>query len=172
MVSPGRNVANIVDMSRLKVKLSIAEDQIGKVRQKQPVLVRVDADTASVLPGVVYTVGSKSESTTGHTYPVEVLIENDKNHILKVGMFVRTEIAVRSYSDALTIQKEQLVGDVSTPQVYVVENNIAHLRKVQLGVQAGGSHQVVSGLVAGEVLVSFGQKNLKDGAPVVSAEKK
>ena len=57
-------------------------------------------------------------------------------------------------------------GDESAPKVFVVENNVARLRPVTLGVRAADRYQVLDGLKSGDLVVSFGQKGLKDGTPV------
>lgn len=166
MVAPGREVANVVDISNVKVKLSIEESQIGKIRLNQPVILRVDPAPGRTFEGTIYTIGSKTETPTGHSYPVEVVVHNKDLNVLKVGMFARVDIKTNSASGAITISKESLVGDEANPAVYVVENGVARLRTVRLGLRAGDMYQVLEGLKPGDLVVSFGQKGLKDGAPV------
>jgi membrane fusion protein (multidrug efflux system) len=165
-VSPGREVANIVDISKVKVKISIPEEQIGLIRLKQPAVLRIDSDPSTEFKGMVYTAGSKTESPNGHSYPVEVIVENKNVSVLKVGMFARVSIQIRTAPNALVISKESLVNEDSGPQVYVVENHIAKLRSVKLGIRSGDKVQVTGGLKQGELVISFGQKKLKDGSPV------
>ncbi len=166
MVSPGREVANVVDISNVKVKLSIEEGQIGKIRLNQPVTLRVDPAPDRTFEGTIYTIGSKTETQTGHSYPVEVVVRNKDLIVLKVGMFARVDIRTNSAVNALTISKESLVGAEGNPAVYVVEDSVARLRTVRLGLRSGDSYQVLDGLKQGDLVVSFGQKNLKDGSLV------
>ena len=114
----------------------------------------------------MYTVGSKSESPVGHSYPVEIVVDGAAGRALKVGMFVRAEITVQTIPHALTIAKEQLAADAAMPSVYVVENNVAHLRPVKLGIHSADRYQIVNGVREGEQLISFGLKKIKDGAQV------
>jgi membrane fusion protein (multidrug efflux system) len=166
MVSPGKEIANVVDISSVKIRLSISEDQIGFIHLKQPVALRVDSHPGETFEGSVYTVGSKTESPTGHTYPVEVVVQNRKANALKVGMFGRVDIMTSAASNALTISKESLVGDESDPKVFIVEQNVAHLRSIALGLRTSDRVQVVKGLKQGELVVSFGQRDLKEGTAV------
>ncbi|MEW6511238.1 MAG: efflux RND transporter periplasmic adaptor subunit [Bacteroidota bacterium] len=166
MVSPGREVANIVDISTVKVKLSIPEEEVGKLRLGQPATLSVDARPGELITGTVYTIGAKTETPTGHSYPVEVIVQNKDLAQLKVGMFARTDIQARSQKGALAITKESLVDADSHPAVFVVENGVARLRPVTLGIRAGDRYQVLNGLTAGELVVSFGQQSLKDGSAV------
>jgi membrane fusion protein (multidrug efflux system) len=166
MASPGREIANIVDVSRLKVKLSIPEESIGDIRLRQRAILRVDSNPDRPITGEVYSVGTKSESPTGHTYPVEVVVANVAPGMLKVGMFARVEIQAGSAANALSISKESLVSEGDQPAVFVVDGTTARLRPVKLGLRTGDRLQVVEGLKEGDIVISFGQKNVKDGAPV------
>ncbi len=165
MVSPGKEIANIVDLSAMKVKLSIPEDQIDLVRVGLPATLRVDSRPGEEFAGHVYSVGAKSLSPTVHAYPVEVVV-NGNPDVLRVGMFVRTDIVTKSVKDALTISKESLVSDDGKPTVFVVERDTARLRPVSIGVRSGDVLQVLEGLRRGDVVISFGQRDLKDGSPV------
>jgi RND family efflux transporter MFP subunit len=166
MVSPGKEVANIVDLSSVKVKLGIPEEEIGKIRLGQPASLLVDALPGASIRGTVYTVGSKTETTTGHTYPVEVIVQGKDAGQLKVGMFAKTAIHARSARGALAIAKESVVNSDTHPAVFVVENGVARLRPVALGLRSGDRFEVLSGLKPGDLVVSFGQKSLKDGSAV------
>jgi RND family efflux transporter MFP subunit len=166
MVAPGMEIANIVDLSSVKVRLSIPEEQVVKLRLKQPATLRLDSSPNVKFTGAIYTIGSKSESPMGHTYPVEVIVENKSTGLLKAGMFARVEIIANKVVNALTIPKESLVNEDDIPMVFVAEKNIARERPVKLGVRSGESVQVLEGLKNGDLVISFGQKKLKDGTAV------
>jgi membrane fusion protein, multidrug efflux system len=166
MVTPGMEIANIVDISALKVKLSIAEEDIMKLSVGQPATLRIDSKPGEQYVGKIHTVGAKSETPNGHTYPVEVVMQNKRQNPLKVGMFARVEIQAGLAKGALTITKESLLEDGANPTVFVAKDGVARLRRVTLGLRGQNLIEVVNGLSKGELVISFGQKALKDGAPV------
>ncbi len=166
MVTPGMEIANIVDISSMKVRLSVAEEDVVKLRTGQPATLRIDSRQGERFEGKVLTVGAKSESPNGHTYPVEVVVQNKIKDPLKVGMFARVDIQAGLAKGALTIEKESLVDEGATPAVFVVKDGFARLRPVKLGIRGGNLLQVVDGLSKGDLVISFGQKALKDGSPV------
>ncbi len=166
MVTPGKEVANLVDLSSLKVRLSIPEQDITKLRQHQGASLTVDSAPGKTFQGTVFSVGSKTESPMGHTYPVEVMVKNSADLILKAGMFARVDIRTRSADDALIVSKESIVNEDTQPAVFVADGTIARLRAITTGIRAGDSVQVLEGLHEGELVISFGQKALKDGTPV------
>lgn len=166
MVAPGMEIANVVDISSMKVKLSVAEDDVVKLRAGQPAALRIDSRPGERFVGKILTVGAKSESPNGHTYPVEVIVQNKGNDLLKVGMFARVEVQARMAKGVLAIAKESLVEDGVQPKVYVAKDGFARLRSISVGIRGSNLLQVVDGLAAGDLVISFGQKTLKDGAPV------
>lgn len=165
-VDVGKPIANIVDLSSLKVKLSIPEEEIVKLRLNQPAALHIDSAPDIEFTGTVYSIGSKTETPMGHTYPVEVVVVNKNLDLLKAGMFARVSVKANTVRNALAISKESLVSDDARQVVFVVENGRAAARPVKLGIQTGNLVQVVSGLKEGDLVISFGQKNLKDGSPV------
>ncbi len=166
MVGQGKEIANIVDMSSVKVSLSIAEEDIIKLRTGQTASVTLDPSPSDKFNGTVYSVGSKTESPMGHTYPVEVIVKNRAAGLLKAGMFARVVIEAGIAKDALVVSKECLVNEDTNPAVFVAEKNVARLRPVKLGFRSGEQVQILEGLRRGDLVISFGQRKLKDGAPI------
>lgn len=166
MVDPGKRIANIVDVSSIKVKIGVAEENIVKVRKGQKVRLTVDVYPNTIFEGTVLSVGDKSDSPLSHQYPVEVLLSNSRQHPLKVGMFARVEINAADFADAVVIPKQALLGDASHQQVYVVRNGVVSLRDVTVGVRYNGDVQILNGLEDGELVVTMGQSLIKDGSPV------
>jgi membrane fusion protein, multidrug efflux system len=166
MVAPGMEIANIVDISSIKVKLSVAEADVVKLRVGQHATLRIDSRPADRFVGRIATVGAKSESPNGHTYPVEVVVQNTGKDPLKVGMFARVEIQAGLAKGVMAIAKESLVEDGAHPTVFVVKDGHAQIRQLTLGIRGNNLIHVMTGLQPGDLVISFGQRALKDGAPV------
>lgn len=166
MVTPGKVVANIVDTGNLKVLVSIPEDQIGRIRPSQDVRLRVDSDPGEAFRGTVTSVGAKAEARAAHTYPVEIAAGKEAANAFKVGMFARVEIRADRAEHALLIPKEAVLGGKEKPAVFVVEQGFARLRPVRLGIADGERYHVTEGLQEGEMVVTFGLNDLRDGTPV------
>lgn len=163
-VAPGSVVANIVDISKLKVKINVAESDAFKLKTGGKVRVFTDIYPATAFEGTVASISDKGDEA--HTYPVEVTLANSREHPLKAGMFARVEFGRTSDAHGIVIPRDAIVGSVKNAQVYVVENDIARLRPVVVTNQAGTNVEIGSGLRAGETIVVNGQNNLKDNTPV------
>ena len=157
-------VANVVDISLLKVKLNLAERDAFLIKMGDQVKVTVDVYPGVIFNGRIESISSKGDES--HTFPVEIIIINEKTHPLKAGMFARVEFTSLKSKETLAIPRESLVGSVKEPQVYVVEKGIAKLRNLTVGSQSGTYIQVLQGLKEGETIVVNGQNNLVDNLQV------
>ncbi len=164
MVQPGMVVANVVDISKLKVKLNVPEQDVFKLKAGDPVQVTTDVYPGATFAGTVATISVKGDAA--HLYPVEITLPNSKQHPLKAGMLGRVAIRTSTATNALVIPKESIVNEDTKPIVFVADNGVARERAVRLGVRSKDKVQILEGLKTGERVVSFGQRKLKDGAPI------
>jgi RND family efflux transporter MFP subunit len=158
-------VANVVDISRLKVKVNVAEKDVIRLKVGEKVDVTTDVFPGFVFTGTIFSISSKGDE--GHTYPVEVVLNNSKQQI-KAGMFGRVIFSSKSSESVLVIPREAIIGSLKDAQVYTVVNNTAaKLRSIVAGKEFGTNVEVIGGLNEGEVVVVNGQNNLKDDASVI-----
>lgn len=157
-------VANVVDISKLKVKVNVSEKEAFKLKVGDKVDITSEVYPGVTLEGKIETISSKGDEA--HTYPVEIIIANGGKYPLKAGMFARVYFKSIQRDEVLAIPRESLVGSVKAPQVFVVENGTAKIRNVVLGSEFGTKVEVLGGLNAGETIVVNGQNNLSDNVKV------
>jgi len=161
-------VANVVDLSVLKVKINVTESDAFRLHAGD----KVDL-TTDVYPGVIYSAKIKSVSAKAddaHTYPAEVELANSKEHPLKAGMFALVTFRTTMSDSVTIIPRMALVGSAKSPHIYVVENGAARLRSIVVGREIGTNLEILSGVVPGEQVIVNGQGNLKDSTPVTVAD--
>jgi RND family efflux transporter MFP subunit len=168
MVQNNTVVANVVDVSRLKVKLNVAEKDAFKLKPGDAVEVTTDVYPGVKFPGRISTLSAKADEA--HTYPVEVLLNNSKEHPLRAGMFGKVRFTSIAQTEVVGIPRQALVGSLKNPQVFVLEQQIARLRTIVVGGETGTELGIVSGLRDGDVVVVSGQNNLKDSVSVEVVE--
>lgn len=164
MVQNNTIVANVVDISKLKVRLNVAEEDVFKMRVGDSVAVTTDVYPGVTFTGRITTISDKADDA--HTYPVEISLSNDARHPLKAGMFGRVDFVAIKPTPSLSIPREALVGSMKDAEVYVVKDGIAHLRSIVIGGAYDTRLSVRSGLNEGEQIVVNGQNNLKDNTAV------
>jgi len=164
MVNDRMVIGNVVDISRLKVKLNVAERDAFKIRTGDQVEVTTDVYPGVTFTGKITSVSAKADE--GHTYPVEITMENSREHPLKAGMFGRVSFTSIASGASLAIPREALVGSMKDPRVYVVDGSLARERSITVGDETGTDLTVIAGLREGETVVVNGQNNLKDSVAV------
>jgi multidrug efflux pump subunit AcrA (membrane-fusion protein) len=157
-------IALVVDMDKVKINLDIPEAYIPRIAIGQTAKVRVQAYPEEEFTGEVSKISPVLDLDT-RTAPIEILIPNS-DHRLKSGMFAEVELIIEVRKDVPVVPKESILGRAPNEYVYVVNGDIASLRKVKLGIHDGADYEVIEGLNKGDLVVVMGQQRLSDGAQV------
>jgi RND family efflux transporter MFP subunit len=155
---------DIVDVSRLKLKVTVPEQQVIHLQLGDKVEV-----TSNVFPEVKYTgkitfIAAKGDNTL--SYPVEMEVINVSGKTLRAGMYGTANFAMPKQDPAILVSRTSFVGGVNSNQIYVMENNTAKVRKVVAGRIYGDKVEIREGLKEGETVITGGQINLTDGSKV------
>ncbi|HRI58745.1 MAG TPA: efflux RND transporter periplasmic adaptor subunit [Saprospiraceae bacterium] len=164
VLAPGAPLAQLTDISGLKLAVAVPEEQVLLFRTGQSVQISVDAWPGIDFSGKVRLVGVQADAA--HNFPVEVLVQNSQKHPLKAGMFGALSFQNSAKNSVLALPKAALAGTAKEPRVFVVENGKAVLRSVTLGAANNDYHEILSGLHEGDTVVTSGQISLTDGAAV------
>lgn len=163
-------IANIVDISTLKVKVNVSEKDAFALKNGDKVIITTDVYPGTEFSGQVASIAPKADEA--HTYPTEICMSNSKQYPLKAGMFAKVSFTSIEKLDALLIPRSALIGSIKNPKVFVIKDGKAELRDVQTGADAGTTLEIISGLQAGESIVTNGQNNLRTGSKVTIINKK
>ena len=163
-VNPGTVIAGIADISDLKVILDVSESNAYELREGQQVNIIVDINSQANYTGKISNISPKASAS--HTYPVEIIIPNNRKEKLKAGTYVNVSVNMGKSGKTLMIPRDAIVSSVKDPSVYVVNNNEAKLVKITTGRNFNSKLEVAAGLNEGDKVVTNGQINLTDGAKV------
>lgn len=164
MVNNGTVIGNLVDVSTLKVKLNIAEKDAFTLKAGSRVNITTDVYENVNFTGTVKSISAKGDES--HTFPVEITLPNSSTNPLRAGMFVKIHFDFNKKENALVIPREAIIGSIKAPKVYVVEGNKAVLRSIVVSAEVSKKVEVISGLNAGEKVITNGQINIKNGSEV------
>ncbi|WP_215225248.1 efflux RND transporter periplasmic adaptor subunit [Echinicola shivajiensis] len=162
LMSPGMNVVDIVNLSPLKLIVNVSELEIARISTGDMVDVKVGVLPEKKFGGKVSFTSNKGDASL--RYEVEIELEEGSEQI-KPGMFAYASFQYPA-EEAMLIDRKSLVGGVKDPEVFVVENGKAKLKKVKLAQVGENKLVVLEGLKEGEKLVTSGLINLRDGIPV------
>ncbi|MFC1564311.1 efflux RND transporter periplasmic adaptor subunit [candidate division KSB1 bacterium] len=162
MVSIGTSIVKVVDINELKVKINISETDIVRVKINDEASVELDAYPGRVFTGKIHSLSPEGRIDT-HTFPVEIIIRNTPDYIIKSGMVARVRIKSNTIENAVLIPNIAVIERYGRYFVYVAEGEKAVEKQVTLGVEHDTDIQILSGIAAGENIVIAGQHSLKDG---------
>jgi membrane fusion protein, multidrug efflux system len=166
MITPGTKVATVVDDSRMRLKVGIPENFVLSVKRDGEVQVKSDAVPYRMFSGKVKTIALKADPQT-RTFQAEIELPNDHERSLKSGMFAKAEITIPKDSKPVVIPIAALIeASGSNPSVFVVKDSLVSLRYVVVGAKNDSLVEIVSGLGLNDLVVSFGQQNVRDGTKV------
>lgn len=166
--TPGTIIANVVDVSRLKMVVKVPETDIMKVKKGQKVDIRTDVYPDKVFTGNVSLISVQADG--GRKYDVEIELPNDGKFPLKAGMYGNVKIQPtngNSNVQALFVPRNAVIGSVKDAKVYVLQKDeTVVLRNVEVGEEAGDKVLILDGLAEGETVITTGQINLSEGKKV------
>jgi len=160
IVTPGENLLTLVDITRVKILVTISELDITKLSLDSTVKVVIDSLPGLHFSGKVESIGLKADENT-RTFPVEIVVLNEDEKILP-GMLARVTIAPKEPKEVIMIPKSAVRTEKGRTLVYVMNQENVVQKMVYLGKEAGEKVIVERGLGAGDMLIVSGQINLGD----------
>ena len=178
LVDPGNVVqsngsvtlAVITQIEPITVIFTIPEDSLGEVEARLNAKARLPVDAfdrtaqTKIASGQLLTLDNQIDTTTG-TVKGRALFDN-KNDALFPNQFVNTRLLVNTLQGVTLIPASTIQQNGQASFVYVIQNNIAHMRSVTPGVTNGGVTQV-DGINPGDVVANSSFDKLQDNAKVV-----
>lgn len=160
VVSPGTPLFEIVDVSKLKLKVNVTEQQVASIKTGDNVSI-----SSSVFPDKSFT-GKISfiapKATASLNFPVEITV-NNTGDLLRAGMYGTAVFNSDKNENLLIVPRTAFVGSINTGDVFVMnQDSIVQLKKVTAGRIFGEEVEVLNGLKEGEEVVISGQINLKE----------
>lgn len=163
--APGVPLITVAKISSLKAVMSIGEADIPYAKQGQEVKIYSEISPSNYVNGKIIEIAKSADIQT-RTFQVKAAFSN-KDDWFNPGMFVNTELQLKTKEKVTIIPREAVLYSEAGPQVYIVNNSHAQLRNVKLGFQNDNQIEVLEGLKAGEEVIRVGMNNLKDGSPVI-----
>ena len=172
--SGGVTLAVITQLQPITVIFTIPEDNLGQVQVRVRAKAKLDVDAfdrtaqTKIGSGVLLTLDNQIDTTTG-TVKGRAIFDN-KNDALFPNQFVNTRLLVNTLQGVTLIPASAIQQNGQASFVYVIQNNIAHIRAIKPGVTDGGKTQV-DGIDPGDVVADSSFDKLQDNAAVVTSAK-
>ncbi len=169
MYSGAVPILTVIQIDRLKVRLSISEQYYPKVHMGMQAEISVDMYPDKVFMGKVSLIAPAIDPAT-RTFMIELTLPNAKGE-LRPGMFSRTQLVFGTAEgimvDDIAIQRQLGTND---KYVFLDVDGKAERRMVTTGTQVGTRVEVLSGVNAGDRVITAGVARLMQGTEIEVTE--
>lgn len=163
-IVPGQRIADLADISTLKVDFRIPEINATQVRVGNTILVTADAVPGATFEGNVYAIDPIVD-VNGRAMRLRAQVPNRDGRLLP-GFFARVRIVIEQRPNAVLIPESSIVPLDGKTLVYRVVEGRAVQTQVELGQRLPGQVEVRKGLSATDTIVTSGHQRLKEGSPI------
>jgi len=174
VVSPGTPVGSLQSVDPIFVDFWMPQQSLAELRRGQKVHLHTDTFPGATWEGSIATVNTEVDAATRNVR-VRATLPNADGRLLP-GMFGKVEVISGAPRPVLFVPATAVIFAPYGDSVYVLEPGkdagaearlLARQRFVRLGERRGDMVAVVSGLAAGDTVVSSGGFKLRNGAAVV-----
>ena len=162
-ITPAILVANLVNIAKLKITFSIPEKYATQVKTNGTLSFTVSGSTEK-FTARVYAVEPSVDANT-RTLQVRAIAENSHGKLL-AGTYANVELPLDIIKNAILIPTEAVVPVQNGKKVFILKNGKAKETMVETATRTDASILVLSGLQAGDTIITSGVMSLKQDAAV------
>lgn len=164
-LTPGDRIATLQSTATLKIDFSVPERYMDRLSTGADVSIRVTG-LADAFTGNIYAIEPRIDEST-RTLRLRARADNPQGRVIP-GAFATVEIALRDIPDAILIPAGAIIPGLNEKSVFVIEDGKARPRKVETGLRLASEILVLSGIQAGDTVITSGQLQLRPGMAVTA----
>ena len=163
-VSPASVITTIRQNSDLKLDFTLPEKYAGMLLPSQIVYFTAEGNPTSYAAKVVATEAGISEETRSLSVRCTVINEDKK---LLPGSFAKVKIQFEPNTNAIMIPSQAIIPQARGKKVALYRQGIVYMEEITTGIRDSSMVQVLSGLKAGDTIITTGLMSLKPKAKVI-----
>ncbi|MEW6378324.1 MAG: efflux RND transporter periplasmic adaptor subunit [bacterium] len=151
-IGGGTTILTLSDLSRIFVIASVDESDIGKVKLRQKAKITVDSYPDVHFDGQVVQIATRGVNISNVvTFDVKIEVLGKNKSLLKPEMTANVQIVSREKANVVLVPDDAVEFSSEGPKVQVVlPDGRIETRSLTLGLDNGGTAEVISGLEEGE----------------------
>ncbi len=165
VIQPGQTLVNLEAIDPLKLDFSVPEMMLSRLAVGQVVEVTVDAIAGRDFTGQVYAINPLIDER-GRSVALRASVPNGDG-TLKPGLFARVKLTTEVRDAAIVVPEQAVVPRNGALFVFKVQDGIVRMVEVTLGERLVGEVEVLSGIAAGDTIVTAGQQRLRDSSKIM-----
>jgi len=171
-VHTGDVLAELADLTQIRVRVFVDEPEIGSLNEGQDVQVTWDALSNRTWSGQIEQL-PKTIVARGSRNVGEVLcsVNNQRGELLP-NTNVNARIRTGQRENSLAMSRAAVRGEANGRFVFVVDQGRLHKREVKVGISNATDYEILSGITEKDVVALPGTVELQDGMAVTIATEK
>ncbi|MFB0910627.1 MAG: efflux RND transporter periplasmic adaptor subunit, partial [Flavobacterium sp.] len=162
-ITPAILVANLVNIGKLKITFSIPEKYANQIKNNTVLRFRVSGSTEKY-SAKIYAIEPSVEVST-RTLRVRAIAENKDGKLLP-GTFADVELPLDVIIGAIVIPTQAVIPVQNGKKVFISDFGKAKEVMVETATRTDASLLILSGLKAGDTVITSGVMALKNETPV------
>lgn len=163
-ISPSTVIATLYNNSPAKIEFAVPSRYSSLISAGKKIRFTIENDTSRVFVGEVYAMEPHINEET-RTLKLRALADNSKG-ILLPGQFVKVDLILDSKANALLIPTQAVIPGQRGQTVFVTNKGKAKEVAVQTGIRTNLKIEVLSGLQAGDTVITTGILQLRNDLPI------
>jgi membrane fusion protein (multidrug efflux system) len=162
-VQPSVKIAHLIDPSTLKLQFAISEKYVSEDLMGKRIAFETEGYEEEFF-ATVYAIDYRIDETT-RTIGLRARYNNRDGRLVP-GMFASLTLITDEKQNAIQVPTESIVPEMNEKKIWVVKNGRASLVPVVTGTRTATMIEVLSGLSAGDTVLTTGLMQLRDNMPV------
>lgn len=163
-VTPSTVIATLYNNSPAKIEFAVPSRYSSLMTPGKQIRFTIENDTSRVFHGEVYAIEPHINEAT-RTLTLRAQADNSKG-LLIPGQFVKVDLILDSNPKALLIPTQAVVPGQGGQKVFVARGGKAREITIQTGTRTNLAIEVVSGLTAGDTVITTGILQLRNELPI------
>lgn len=159
-------IARLQNLSSLKIDFSVPERYSSIVRVGDELYFRVSGNN-EYYSAKVYAIEPRIDPST-RTLQIRAICGPRKD--LVPGAFANVQLRLKETPDAILVPSVAIVPELKGQRVYLYKDGIVASQNVEIGIREETRVQIVSGLNAGDTVITSGILQIRPGAKVYIIE--
>ncbi len=162
-VTPTTLIAKLINTNQLKITFAVPEKYATQMRE-QNIISFTTSSSKEIFTAKIYAIEPEIDIAT-RTLKMRAIAQNEKGKLFP-GTFANVSLPLEKSTNALMVPTEALIPIQNGKKIFVSENGNAKEIIVETGARTDTDILILSGLKAGDTVLTTGVMSLKNGTPV------
>lgn len=160
-------IATLQNLNIIKVDFSIPEKYSTSVKTGDELDFKISGST-TVFKARIYAIEPKIDPGT-RTLKIRAVCNTNYTELIP-GAFANVELNLKKINDAILVPSVAIVPELKGQKVYLYKNGVVAQQNVEIGVREETTIQIVSGLNAGDTVITSGILQIRPMSKVTISE--